>query len=80
MVLPQSKKLAPFFKRAGLNIEDYKIPLDKATHRLRPDGIHTGPSAESWNGAWAQFFKANPGASKQAILDQLTKMRKDFGI
>jgi hypothetical protein len=69
-----------FFKRAGLNIEDYKIPLDKAAHRLLPDGIHTGPAAESWNGVWKQFFDANPGAGKQAILDQLAKMRKAFGI
>jgi RHS repeat-associated protein len=79
-LLPQTKDLAPFFKRAGVNIEDYRIPLDQATHRLRPDGIHTGPSAESWNGVWRQFFDANPGASKQAILDQLAQMRKDFGI
>ena len=79
-LLPQSKTLAPFFKRAGLNIEDYRIPLDKAAHHLLPNGIHTGPAAESWNGVWKQFFDANPGASKQAILDQLAKMRNDFGI
>jgi RHS repeat-associated protein len=79
-LLPQSKRLAPFFKRAGLNIEDFKLPLDKAKHRLRPNGIHTGPSEESWNGTWESFFKANPGATKQAILDQLAKMRNDFGI
>ena len=79
-LLPQSKRLAPFFKRAGLNIEDFKIPLDKATHRLLPDGIHTGPSGESWNGVWNQFFENNPGATRQEILDQLAKMRNDFGI
>jgi hypothetical protein len=72
--------LATYFERAGLDIEDYKIPLNKAAHRLRPNGIHTGPYAESWNGVWDQFFKANPNASKQEILDQLEKMRNDFGI
>jgi hypothetical protein len=79
-LLPQSKNLAPYFKRAGLNIEDYKIPLDTATHRLLPAGIHTGARAESWNGVWQRFFSNNPGANKQEILDQLTKMRENFGI
>ena len=79
-LLPQSKDLKPFFERAGLDIEDYKIPLDRAAHRFLPDGIHTGPSEESWNGVWKQFFKDNPNASKGEILKQLAKMRKDFGI
>ena len=76
----ESAKLKRFFDRAGLNIEDYKIALEKATHRLKPDGIHTGPSAESWNSVWEQFFRDSPGAGKQEILDQLAKMRADFGI
>jgi RHS repeat-associated protein len=79
-LLPQSGKLKPFFERAGLNIEDYTIPLDKTLHRLRPNGIHTGPTADSWNGVWKQFFDQNPNATKEEILNQLEKMRRDFGI
>jgi hypothetical protein len=79
-LLPRSEKLKPFFERAGLNIEEYKIPMDKAAHRLLPDGIHTGPFEESWNGVWVQYFKEYPKANAQQILVQLAKMRKAFGI
>ena len=46
-LLPQSKALKPFFKKSGLDIEDFKIPLDVAKHRLKPDGIHTRPCGQS---------------------------------
>ena len=66
------------FERAGLNIEDYKIPIDKAAHRLKPDGLHTGPN--NWNNQWQDFFNANPNAGRNAILEQLLKMQISFGI
>ena len=69
------------FERAGIkNIDDYIIQIDKAAHRLKPNGLHTGKGAENWNGAWKEFFGNSPNASKQQILDQLSKMRKDFGL
>jgi RHS repeat-associated protein len=68
------------FAKARLDIEDYVIDLEKAAHRLKPGGLHTGAGAGNWNGAWREFFKRNPNASKQEILDQLAKMRKDFGL
>lgn len=61
-----------------MNIEDYKIPLDKAKHRLKPEGLHTGQ--DNWNKQWADFFKENPNASKDEILDQLDKMMKNFKL
>jgi hypothetical protein len=78
-LLPQAKRFEPFFKRAGLDIEDFKIPLDKAIHRLNPGGVHTN-SGGHWNKIWDDFFKGNPNATKQEILDQLARMRLDFGI
>jgi hypothetical protein len=78
-LLPQAKRFRPFFLRAGLDIEKYKIPLDKALHRLKPNGIHT-KGGGNWNAVWDQFFKAYPNANKGQILDQLGKMRKMFGI
>jgi hypothetical protein len=47
---------------------------------LKPGGLHTGKGAENWNGAWKEFFRQNPNPSKQEILDQLAKMREDFGL
>jgi RHS repeat-associated protein len=75
-LLPQQFKKQ--FKKAGLDIEKYKILLDKADHRLKPGGLHTG--ANNWNKQWADFFKRKPNATKDQILNQLNKMMKDFGL
>ena len=68
------------FAKAGLNIEEYVIDLNKARHRLKPDGLHTGKGAENWNGAWREFFRKHPNASRKQILGQLCQMKKDFGL
>ncbi len=78
-LLPQAQRFRKFFERAGLDIEDFKIPLDRAKHRLKPDGVHTN-SGGNWNRVWDNFFEANPNATKGQILRQLDRMRKDFGI
>jgi RHS repeat-associated protein len=72
------KQFKQQFKKAGLNIEDYKIPLDKADHTLKPDGLHTGTN--NWNKQWSDFFEQNPNATKPEILDQLDKMQKASGL
>jgi len=66
------------FERAGLNIEDFTIPMDKAAHRLKPDGLHTG--SDNWNRQWQDFFNANPNAGQDAILEQLRIMQEAFGL
>ena len=78
-LLPQAKRFKKFFERAGLDIEDFKIPLNRARHRLNPGGLHTN-SGGNWNRVWDDFFRANPNATRQEILDQLARMRRDFGI
>ena len=70
----------PQFEAAGLKIEDFIIPLDKSTHRLKPGGIHTGPFEDSWNGQWKQFFDIQKDRSAEEILEHLKKMRKHFKI
>jgi hypothetical protein len=78
-LLPQGGRFAKNFERAGLDIEKFKIPLDKATHRLNSGGIHTRAGGDC-NGVWESFFKTNPNATRQEILDQPARMRSDFGI
>jgi RHS repeat-associated protein len=73
------RKFEGFFEKAGLNIEDYKIPLDSGQHNRIPGGIHT-ISGGNWNKVWANFFEANPSATMDQILQQLAQMRLDFGI
>jgi hypothetical protein len=72
------KQFKQQFTRAGLDIEDYKIPLDQSNHRLKPDGLHTG--SNNWNKQWEDFFSDNPDAIKNDILNQLDTMQKYFGI
>ena len=74
--LPQQFKKQ--FDKVGLDIENYKIPLDKADHILKPDGLHTGKN--SWNIQWGNFFKDYPNATKPEILEQLSKMQETFGL
>lgn len=78
-LLPQAKRFQNYFASAGLNIEDFVIPLDKAKHRLRPGGIHTNGGG-NWNRVWDDFFRDNPDATRQEILDQMNRMRGDSGI
>ena len=78
-LLPKARNLKPFFERTGLNIEDYKIPLDQGVHRLNPGGIHTTTGGD-WNKVWKNFFETNPNATRDQILEQLERMRRDFGI
>jgi RHS repeat-associated protein len=77
-LLPQAKEFREFFRRAGLNVEDYKIPLGKSAHRLKPNGVHTG--ADNWNKVWRDFMRENHNASRGEILKQLEGMRTKFGI
>ena len=77
-MLPQ--KFAKTFAKAGLNIEEFTIPLEMASHRLKPNGVHIGKGIENWNGAWDAFLKTTPNPSREQILEQLTKMRKDSRI
>jgi RHS repeat-associated protein len=76
-LLPQQFK--PQFERAGLDIEKFKIPLDKAKHRLKPDGVHT-KGGGNWNKRWEEFFDKYPNANKKQILEFLDKLRLEFGI
>lgn len=78
-LLPQAKEFTEFFRQAGLDIEEYKIPLTQAAHRLRiGNGVHTGKN--SWNVVWRGFMRENPGASQGQILSQLEQMMKNFHI
>jgi RHS repeat-associated protein len=77
-LLPQVKRFAPFFKRAGLDIEAFTVDMAKDTHRLLPNGIHTGPN--NWNKAWKEYFKKNPNASPEEIKQHLELMKKQFNI
>jgi hypothetical protein len=76
-LLPREYK--DFFERAGLDIEDFKIPLAKAKHRLKPNGVHTKQGG-NWNERWREFKNNYPDANDKQILKHLDELRKEFGI
>lgn len=79
-MLPQ--EFSPFFS-GKLNIDDPRVTrcIPKNCHRLKSgNGLHTnqdGPGS-NYNALWKQFFKDNPGASAQQILDELATLAGQF--
>jgi len=60
-----------------LNIEDFKIPITKAQHRLKAyGGIHTGPN--NWNKMWQKFLEKNP--TKEEMIQYIEVLKKEFKV
>jgi hypothetical protein len=51
----QPREFAARFRACGIEPDDYIVYLPRAAHRLRPDGLHTGPN--NWNGVWRRYFQ-----------------------
>ena len=75
------KQFRSFFENAGLKIDapEYLMKLEKGEHRLIPNGVHT-LSGGDYNKAWKEFIDANPNAGAQEILDQMERMKTEFGL
>jgi RHS repeat-associated protein len=67
-----------YFRRAGLNIEDYVEAMRRDDHRLSPGGIHTG--SNNWNRQWHEYIKEYPKPDANAIREQLRQMREQRGM
>jgi len=54
-------EFADDFAKAGIRrLDDFVIDLDRARHRLKPNGIHTNAGG-NWNRRWKQFFREFKG-------------------
>lgn len=74
-----SQELRDWFQSRGLDVDEYILPLERAVHRLRPNGIHTRGGG-NWNEVWRQWRAKNPNATLEEIMNQGKQMLKDFGI
>ncbi len=74
------RQFREYFEAAGLNIDapEFVVELPRDVHRLKPNGLHTGP--ENWNKLWGDFFIENPNAGREAILAHLDWMMRRFGL
>lgn len=68
-----------FFKDRGIDINQYIIPLTRAEHRLRPNGLHTNGRG-NWNKQWERWIAKNEDATKEEIFDKLQEMMEKFGL
>ncbi|XSF16949.1 TIGR02269 family lipoprotein [Myxococcus faecalis] len=64
-IFPQEEGLARWFRRQGVKIHSYTLPIPYEVHRR----IHSGGNrGGEWNEAWRQFQRDNGEASPEAIF------------
>jgi RHS repeat-associated protein len=76
-IFPQAFR--DWFAQHGIEIDEYTIALERAVHRLKPNGLHT-TSGGDWNGAWRRWIADHPNATPQEILNQGKKFVIEFGV
>jgi hypothetical protein len=69
------RQFKEYFKHAGIDPEDYKMFVEKSEHRLKPDGLHTGP--DNWNAQWGRFKSEYDNPTRKELLEHLIRMMKD---
>jgi hypothetical protein len=83
-LLPE--QLLGYFAKYGIDINDpeFLLPMTAGDHRLKPDGVHTGPWLDSWNGQMSQWLDGDPlngltpEDKRRVIEQQLTVMKQQF--
>jgi Predicted lipoprotein of unknown function (DUF2380) len=64
------------FDALRIDIEDYITHMPNYLHRLRPNGLHTGP--EHWNSQWEQFFRDHRNPTRDEVFEHLNGMLKQI--
>jgi RHS repeat-associated protein len=73
-IFPQDPKLAPRFRAAEINIDDFTVSIDPESHYW----VH-GPQP-SWNQDWEEWLDDNPVATRQQIIEQGLRMMQEYSI
>jgi len=63
-----------YFRYWGIEPEDYKMFVEKSEHRLKPDGLHTGP--DDWNTQFRDFVHEYKSPKPEEILAHLSGTMK----
>jgi len=82
-LLPQDPKLADQWQRLKIDIDDFKVAVDKEVHRLGTNGIHNKTFKE-WRGGWVKnwrdFFDKDPMADSAKVFAHLKEMIGKYGL
>jgi hypothetical protein len=74
----KTSDLKPRFEALGIDPDDYVMYVSPSEYRLKPFGLHTGPSI--WLKEQRQFFNAHPKASQDQFFELPHKMLTDRGF
>lgn len=77
------REFREFFYERGIDIDNpgNMFELPESLHTRLPDGIHTGPYLESWNGRWQEWIRTHGStATREDILRHLDQLAREFNI
>jgi hypothetical protein len=79
-VMPKAKEFAAYFRRAEINIEDFRVRITQRFHiGLHGLDVRRG-RGERWNADWRDFFRGNPEANAGEITDFAGQMLERYGL
>ncbi|MDF2788859.1 MAG: hypothetical protein K0S80_1957 [Neobacillus sp.] len=69
-----------WFKKMGIDIDDYTIKLDTTTHLKGVHGNGLDIMEGKWNKKWREFRERNSDASKSEAKKFAKKLLKEYGL
>jgi RHS repeat-associated protein len=79
-IFPQDPKLAKFFTKAGIVIDDYLVDIEQTTHLKGVHGRGIMDLPGKWNNRWTDFFKKNPKATAKQIFQFAGRLMDEFNL
>ncbi|MGD9109360.1 MAG: DUF2380 domain-containing protein, partial [Phycisphaerales bacterium] len=73
-------KLAKFFTKAGIVIDDYLVDIEQTTHLKGVHGRGIMDLPGKWNNRWTDFFKKNPKATAKQIFQFAGRLMDEFNL
>jgi hypothetical protein len=69
-----------WFAEKGIDVDDYTVAIDSATHLRGVHGRGLGDLPGRWNARWAQFIFRNPEANAAEIGQFASELMQEFGL
>jgi hypothetical protein len=69
------REFQDYFRWFGIEPEEHKMFMTATEHRLKPDGLHTGP--DDWNELWRRFIAKDPYPTDELAMRYLNQIMKE---